>query len=506
MTGRLRTRPRRRIEVWSFGGPYYEDRVADFRERYPDLTWDHRPLRALGGYYLDALVKELQKPWTPLALVPVRFRDLGALIRRGWLRALDDFLPPQTRRAYAAPALDLGRRHGVLYAAPEDFVPYSLLAHTGASRSVPGTWAELEHRLDNAAGQTRTPMLRVQHGGPTHRYGFLLALLGSNGSRFDLGLESMLQDREGPIACYEWTRRMIAKGHWAYPADLHPEKIPTMGQFRERRLTYVLGWATELTRWTPEELNGVRVLPFPRGPARKPAGIPFNGTGWCVPHNTAHLDLAQELLATLTDPDRVREQERLGGTAFPALRQLWNDPQILARKPFYRDAAKATDTQAAYAPEFLDRDLQLLDETFFDALNRGESGADWLARLSRASHKLARQTVTHGLVRRALEVIEERLERIASVREIAASVGRHPDYLNRVFRKELGIGVKTYFDRRRMERARAMLADITLSIREIAERTGFASPAAFSRACRAHWGASPLRLRRQDLVRIRRGA
>nr|WP_285843648.1 helix-turn-helix domain-containing protein [Kocuria palustris] len=59
----------------------------------------------------------------------------------------------------------------------------------------------------------------------------------------------------------------------------------------------------------------------------------------------------------------------------------------------------------------------------------------------------------------------------------------------------------------RTDAARAIMADPArshLSMAEIAQRTGFASPAQFSRAVRGRFGTTPLRLRR-DLLQSRGG-
>ncbi len=66
----------------------------------------------------------------------------------------------------------------------------------------------------------------------------------------------------------------------------------------------------------------------------------------------------------------------------------------------------------------------------------------------------------------------------------------------RVFRAATGETPHRFLTRLRIERARRLLADSTLTIAQIAERCGFASPGALSAAFLSHVGVRPSVYRR----------
>lgn len=79
-------------------------------------------------------------------------------------------------------------------------------------------------------------------------------------------------------------------------------------------------------------------------------------------------------------------------------------------------------------------------------------------------------------------------------RAAAIAFGVHPGHLSRVFRAH-GEGFTASLIRRRLERARHLLAGSGLPVAEVARRCGYPDPAAFAKACRARLGRSPRQLR-----------
>ncbi|MCW8131771.1 MAG: extracellular solute-binding protein [Planctomycetota bacterium] len=497
---------KRRVQAWVYGPEHYREIFAPVMRRHPEVEWDVRA--APGGHdqAMQHLVKELQAPWTPLALFPVRAREMTALARRGWLRDLAAIVPPRARMPFAHAALDLCSRGGTLYALPEDATPYSLMLREDlmqGQKARPRTWDELERLLTWFAARQRTPALRAQEGGPTHRYGFLVALLASNGVDCSGGLERIARDRARLLEAYAWMRRMAEQRLINYPADLYPEKTATMDLFRDGRVALVFGWPSGLRAWPAGLAAKARTLPFPSGPSAGVPGRAVNGTCWCVPHNTASLDIAAELLEAATAPETMRRFELLGGTAYPARKELWADREVLAKKPYYRDAAAALEGGRVCIPDFFDPDLRRLEETFCEALAQGRSGEDWLRMLTNESNRLVLRTISDEVVRQATSFIEEKLAEIHSVTQVAAAVRRNPDHVNRLFQRELKVSCHSYLARRRMERAKDLVSDLTLSIKEIAGLIGVESATTFNRLCRQQWGCSALQMRKRELARIK---
>ncbi|MBO3731990.1 AraC family transcriptional regulator [Glycomyces niveus] len=101
----------------------------------------------------------------------------------------------------------------------------------------------------------------------------------------------------------------------------------------------------------------------------------------------------------------------------------------------------------------------------------------------------------HRSVEAALAYVEEHLPAPITVPEIAAAVGLSHNHLTRLFHTATGTTVVAHVRRRRLERARHLLLESTLSIPAVAAAVGIADLQAFNKACRRELGASPRALR-----------
>lgn len=101
----------------------------------------------------------------------------------------------------------------------------------------------------------------------------------------------------------------------------------------------------------------------------------------------------------------------------------------------------------------------------------------------------------HRSVEAALAYIEEHLPSPLTVPEVAAAVGLSHNHLTRLFHAATGTTVVAHIRRRRLERARHLLLESTLSIPAVAAAVGIADLQAFNKACRRELGASPRAVR-----------
>jgi transcriptional regulator GlxA family with amidase domain len=79
--------------------------------------------------------------------------------------------------------------------------------------------------------------------------------------------------------------------------------------------------------------------------------------------------------------------------------------------------------------------------------------------------------------------------------QLAEVFGRSPRHLERIFQSVLQETPKGYYLGLRLEEARDLLSDTTLSILEVAVATGFNSRSSFSKAYKKRFGMSPARYR-----------
>lgn len=101
----------------------------------------------------------------------------------------------------------------------------------------------------------------------------------------------------------------------------------------------------------------------------------------------------------------------------------------------------------------------------------------------------------HPAMGAAIAYIEANLASPITVPAVARAADVSHNHLIRLFRAELGCTVVSYIRRRRLDRARHLLRESTLSIPAIAATVGMAELQTFNKACRRELGASPRAIR-----------
>jgi AraC family transcriptional regulator len=109
---------------------------------------------------------------------------------------------------------------------------------------------------------------------------------------------------------------------------------------------------------------------------------------------------------------------------------------------------------------------------------------------------LSSRSMAYAKTERALAWYLEHIDEAPGFERIAAAVFVSPAHLRRLFHQARGESPQKAFNRVRMGRVRDLLDEQGASLDEIAERVGMSSASALSRAVKAHFGKSPLRLRR----------
>jgi transcriptional regulator GlxA family with amidase domain len=144
----------------------------------------------------------------------------------------------------------------------------------------------------------------------------------------------------------------------------------------------------------------------------------------------------------------------------------------------------------------LDMMLQLI------ALKHGEALANAVAeqcihpsiRPAHDSQRMAIQTrlnIHHPRLIRAIEVMRSHLEEILSCHQVADRVGLSSRQLERLFKQQLGTSPASFYLELRLEKARHLLLQSSLSTLQVGMACGFASSSYFSRCYQQKYGCSP---------------
>jgi AraC-like DNA-binding protein len=98
-------------------------------------------------------------------------------------------------------------------------------------------------------------------------------------------------------------------------------------------------------------------------------------------------------------------------------------------------------------------------------------------------------------IARAKEFIERHAHEAMSLEDVTEHVHFCPQYFCKLFKKATGLSFTQYLSRVRVERAKQLLLDPSLRIKEAAFKAGFRSLRRFEEVFRAHTGFSPLHYR-----------
>src|SRR5262245_1605877 len=98
-------------------------------------------------------------------------------------------------------------------------------------------------------------------------------------------------------------------------------------------------------------------------------------------------------------------------------------------------------------------------------------------------------------VQTVIDTMLRDLERPLAIGDLARRVNLSRSRLTHLFRVEVGCSPARYFRQARLDRARQLVEETSLSIKEIMARVGFNDPSHFSRDFSRRHGVSPRRLR-----------
>ena len=452
---------------------------------------------------------ELKRSWTPLGLSSMAYHLVPSFANRGWLKPLDELLPPKARARFAPKALELAAHAGQVYSMPDDITAFALLVRrdklSEAGFQPPATWAELERQLQHFSKRSLTPVCGVEGEGVSGVMRFFGAALGSNGINVQLGPAALRERKHELVETYQWMKRL--SGLPGGPLSMR-NTFPSLQQLVRGELLYYFIDSGLITH-TPAHVweSQLALIQFPLGPNGAKRFSWCAGGGWIVPHNSIAPDLALDVLADVSELKVAIERDFGGpGFAFPAQPAMWRSRRLLSRFPGYAHADAVLNAGDAIAPGYVDLPfLMQMAEAVSLGCSENLSAEEWWVRcwLAEAGAGVGPRAITNSVLHFALAHIHANIGRLRGVSEVADAASRNPDYLNRLFRKHLKLSCREYIGAHRMTVAKSLLPDATLSIKEIASRVGMRNFPAFSRAFHRHWRTSATELRRQLLSAAR---
>ncbi len=106
-------------------------------------------------------------------------------------------------------------------------------------------------------------------------------------------------------------------------------------------------------------------------------------------------------------------------------------------------------------------------------------------------------------VQEALRIIENRMRDLPTLNELAFLSGISRTYFSYLFKELMGITLQRYLAEARLNKARDLLSNIELKIKEIAFEAGFSDPNYFCRTFKKKTGLSPTDWRLRKILTLK---
>lgn len=99
-------------------------------------------------------------------------------------------------------------------------------------------------------------------------------------------------------------------------------------------------------------------------------------------------------------------------------------------------------------------------------------------------------------IRQAIEFIDSNLEKKLDLKELAKKFNLSYIYFSQLFKSEIGICFSKYLIKKRIKRAKELLRDDTLSIKEVSYKAGYKYISNFNHDFKKQTGLAPLEYRK----------
>lgn len=279
--------------------------LREFERRHPGVTVREEVLPSASDQQHQFYAVNLESRSPGFDLLAADIIWVQEFARAGWIRDLDDVVPPAERREFFPAALQAATFEGRLYAAPWYvdagvlFYRRDLLERHGFAP--PRTWPELVRTARAILDRERDPALKGFVWQGKQYEGLVctaLEFIRSHGGDLPAGDEAAI------VEALTFMRSLITEGISPLSVATSDEET-TRHQFGAGHAIFMRNWPYAWTIFQREDapLHGkIGLAPLPSAPGQ--ASSPVLG-GWtlAIPTRTAHAKEAGQLLRYLTSPE-----------------------------------------------------------------------------------------------------------------------------------------------------------------------------------------------------------
>lgn len=189
---------------------------------------------------------------------------------------------------------------------------------------------------------------------------------------------------------------------------------------------------------------------------------------------------------------QVTDEENSNYTSIQTINTDWMSLSELrqARNKVKLVSSKQVESAASVLREisqFHERDKDPRDQIKF-SINKKEA----------INHK--KPTSSNEEIKKALTYIQKNLTRPITLEEVANHVYLSQYYFSKLFKKEMNVNFVTYINQARVEEAKKLLLESTLSIESISRHLGFSQPSYFIKTFRSMTSVTPANYRKSSIA------
>lgn len=207
-----------------------------------------------------------------------------------------------------------------------------------------------------------------------------------------------------------------------------------------------------------------------------------------------------KLLSYITNGDVILAQSQLENSPLRSseiirtkdtVRNMKN--LLLSTNTLFRKAAHVGGVHPIYIDELSNKWAMKIEQALsLEALNNMPLQMIRSYCLLTKEHSLSQYS---PIIKQALTFIDLNLSSNLTVKKVALEVNLSPDYLTRLFKKELGVTVITHINQKRIYRSLELLKNTNLSIEEIGDLIGLSNTSYFYTLFKREIGISPKQYR-----------
>jgi AraC-like DNA-binding protein len=449
------------------------------------LSWKPSPDPNPSWLYVDQ---------TDVGLMPIaNFSATSYYARQGLLQPLEDLFPD-----YSTRFLETGWRKGVvgahLYSVPLHvsirilFFRRDLLLKHGFEP--PLTWDELSEQARSIRKAEADPLL---HGllfnfNPLLRFSVFLDHIWSFGK--DLYESTPRWKLDRPVL-----EKALLRVKAFFKEGLTPPEALN-SDFEWPYKEFLAGHAVFLHNWS-DGIRMIRELPLeeqkrfgwcslPSAGAKVPGRAMVGGPSYVIPKGTRYARGAGRILQRLMQKDFQSWYAEHLGWPFPGSKSPYFDAAVQRAKPYLVEAESLLSRgklleECVYLQQH-HMDWQFIGSQEITRFLEGHSDShEAVERLEQRFAALLPLPPWPGLTGRALEIIDNNLEKPLTVNYLAQQLEVSPEHLSRVFKQQAGQGLHQRIHSAKIERAKTLLKQSPLAVSEIAYSLGYKTPQHFSR-------------------------